>query len=213
MKKLGIGIFVLMFIVLVAMPVLALNELVDIDDSTLCYPDFWTWVDDRDDHSVDKDLFDDKDMVDFDVKFCGLGQGLGGQSVNGVMFMEKNYERSDVINGGSYANAHGIVTTQMSSGNSNLQSAAIYADVKYLGDIDLVPVGQSVNGVLFLEKGYMRYDMIGGGAFANAVGIITTQLSSGNANLQQAIVDIEVNPSVFCHPAPAPICPCDPCGQ
>jgi hypothetical protein len=216
MKKLGIGILALMFIAVVALPVLAIDV---VDDSYLCRPDFWTYIDDRDDNSFDKDMFDDKDIiddkdgVDFDAKVCGMGFGMGGQSVNGVMFMEKYYERYDLIDGNAYSGSHGILTTQLSAGNANAQSSAVYVDVTFLRDIDLVPVGQSVNGTLFIEKNYMRYDAIGGNAFSGAVGILTTQLSSGNANLQQSIVDIEVNPLAFCHPAPAPICPnpCDPC--
>jgi len=213
-KLLGIGITALMLVALLALPAFALSEVIDIDDSWLCRPDFYNWVDDRDDNSYDKDghddkdLFDDKDYVDFDAMVCGMGGGYG-QSVNAVTFMAKNYERYSEITNSAFAGAHGILTTQLASGNANAQSSAVYVDVKFLGDIDLVPVGQSVNGSLFLEKNYMRYDAISGNAFAGAVGILTTQLSSGNANLQQSIVDIEINPRAFCHPAPAPICgPC-----
>ena len=221
-KLLGIGITALMLAALLALPAFALSEVIDIDESWLCRPDFYTWlVDDRDDNSTDKDwiddkdghddkdLFDDKDYVDFDAKVCGMEGGYG-QSVNAVTFMAKYYERYSEITNSSFAGAHGILTTQLASGNANAQSSAVYVDVKFLGDIDLVPVGQSVNSSLFLEKNYMRYDAITGNAFAGAVGIVTTQLSSGNANLQQSIVDIEMNPRAFCHPTPAPICgPCE----
>ena len=209
MKKLSIGILALMLVALIALPVLATEAETEVEDSWIWCSEVWTYLDDRDDNSVDKDLFDDKDGIDFDVCYVDysfLDFGYGGQVINGIMFLEKGYNRHSEIMGSAYSGAHGIVTTQLSSGNINLQLSNIAVDVKFMHDADLMAVGQLATGLLIHEKNYMRYDAIGGSAFSGAVGIITTQLSSGNGNLQQSFVDVEVSPFAFCHPTPPPVC-------
>lgn len=130
------------------------------------------------------------------------------------------YARRDGIVGGSFAGSSGVITAQLSSGNANILTSNVEvsmgggeaASIAVNGNSDLVidvtvgtvvdsislSTGIDFNGGEFAgaadgegeELTYSRSDIIGGGSFDGASGIITAQLSSGDANILHSTVRV-----------------------
>lgn len=220
-KLLGIGITALMLVALLALPTFACWRCMDLDveDNNMAtggssiwedvdYDYDYDYMDNYDHDGYDNDGHDERVWINFNAGYCGIGNDLafrgghssGGQSLMNLVLYEKYYSRFDKLSGSVFTDSEGIITVQQSAGNTNAQLSNVGLDVKYMGDIDLAGVGQTIGCVVITEKDYMRFDEISGSAFAGAAGILTVQQSSGNANLQQSNVDVEISPKIFCCP-------------
>jgi len=209
-KLLGIGITALILVALLAVPSFACWQCMDLDVDNAAQGGSTIWddvdyMDEWDNDDYDNDGHDERFWINFNAGYCGLGNDValrgghhfGGQSLMNLVVYEKYYTRFDKLSGSVFSDAEGIVTVQQSAGNTNAQLSNVGLDVKFMGDIDLAGVGQTIGCIIVTEKDYMRFDEISGSAFAGAAGILTVQQSSGNANLQQSNVDVEISPCIF----------------
>lgn len=133
-------------------------------------------------------------------------------------YIEENYDsqytRRDSVSGGSFSDSSGVVTAQLSSGNANILTSnmevatgggdatsitvsgntdlAILVSVRTLETDTSLTTGISVNGSGEGTSDYVRSDEIRGGSFDRANGLVTAQLSSGDANIIHSSTGIDV---------------------
>lgn len=122
---------------------------------------------------------------------------LEGAVIYDVDLYDTNYTRWDLIEKNAFQNVHGITTVNLASGNGNLLNADI--DVTALAKANSMDLTLSLAGIIDVDSNdhcYTRWDVITDKAFQNAIGITTVQMSSGNANILQTSVGIEVSPAV-----------------
>ena len=114
---------------------------------------------------------------------------------------EEFYERSDVITGNAFQGAMGITTVQQAAGNTSILESNVEvnaaADLEPADELELSAQEVEIEGVLLLERHYSRTDTISGNAFQNATGITTVNMSSGNANILQSNVEVNIGGGLF----------------
>lgn len=109
------------------------------------------------------------------------------------------YQRSDLITGNAFQGAMGITTVQQAAGNANVleSNVEVAAGLDAADDIELSAQEVEVEEVLILERHYSRTDTISGNAFQDATGITTVNTSSGNANILQSNVEVNIGAGVL----------------
>lgn len=167
MKKLfGIGTALLLALVLVAVPVLA-------DGPGFGGP--------GGNDGFDFEYLETEDLV-FDET-----------EIEDLFIMSREYQRDDVITDNAFYNAEGITTVQLSAGNTNLLETNVDVTTLALADdLDLSAQEIEIEDIVLLEKKYNRSDVISGHAFQGATGITTVNMSSGNANVLQANIGVNI---------------------
>ncbi|MDZ7671220.1 MAG: hypothetical protein U5K53_00010 [Halanaerobiales bacterium] len=113
--------------------------------------------------------------------------------IEDLFIMSKEYQRDDVITNNAFYNVEGITTVQLSAGNANvLETNVDITTLALASDLDLSAQEIEIEDIKFLEKEYSRSDVISGHAFQGATGITTVNMSSGNANVLQANIGVNI---------------------
>jgi len=113
--------------------------------------------------------------------------------VEDVLVIEKEYTRSDLITNQAFRGAEGVTTVQQAAGNANaLQSNVKVEGLTAANEFELSAQEAEIEEVFVLAKEYSRTDKIAGHAFQDATGITTVNMSSGNANILQSNVEVEI---------------------
>ena len=110
-----------------------------------------------------------------------------------LFIMSWDYQRDDVITNNAFYNAEGITTVQLSAGNTNiLETNVDVTTLALANDLDLSAQEIEVEEVMLFDKRYNRSDVISGHAFQGVSGITTVNMSSGNANVLQANIGVNI---------------------
>lgn len=124
--------------------------------------------------------------------------------LDGVIIMgdynDGKYTRWDEIKHDAFRNAEGITSVNLSSGNGNVLETNV--DISALAEassLDLTGSMIFITGSYMDKpcKSYMRWDTISNNAFRDVVGITSVNMSSGNGNVLQTNLGIEVTPAVY----------------
>jgi hypothetical protein len=162
-KLLGIGTALMLALVLVAVPVLA-------DGPGYGGPP-----------EFDFEYLENEDLVFDEVELEEL------------FIMSWDYQRDDVITNNAFYDAEGITTVQLSAGNTNiLETNVDVTTIALANDLDLSAQEIEVEEVMLFDKRYNRSDVISGHAFQGTTGITTVNMSSGNANVLQANIGVDI---------------------
>jgi len=113
--------------------------------------------------------------------------------IEDVLVIEKEYTRSDVITNQAFRGAEGITTVQQAAGNTNILESNVKVEgLTAANEFELSAQEAEIEEVLVLSKEYSRTDKIAGNAFRDVSGITTVNMSSGNANILQSTVEVEL---------------------
>ncbi len=130
---------------------------------------------------------------DFDLGYWEDTFALLKVEATGPVSKEDYGIRFDKIDDEAFENATGVTTVQMSAGNGNiLQSAQNVLVLNDVCDADLQEVNAKIYKTVSFDDYDKRFDKISGEAFQNATGITTVQMSSGNGNILQAGLNVQV---------------------
>ena len=117
-----------------------------------------------------------------------------------IFIGEEFYERSDLITGNAFQGVMGITTVQQAAGNASVLESNVEVNAAGLepaNALELSAQEVEVEEVLILERHYSRTDTISGNAFQNATGITTVNSSTGNANVLQSNVEVNIGAGVL----------------